>query len=348
MTTLEFHPPKGFQDGLVERLENRRTPAEILSARAPLRPDQRAALWRLLANAPQAVVVVPPALKTPPHLRDHLNYITRAGALTLRDESDLPLKGAKQIDEMIEDWRCADRLDSRRRINSPIARQFVLGGPPGASPQSVEAAAALHLGRLHGPGHPFVRVTHTDTNHPHVHAVVRVLGRDRRRLTLYHQDLAIYRESYARALRDVGVDADASPRWMRGRPGRGPTAGHWRSRAHFVEHGGNAPRWMEAQYLYAAQFAFRADLPADDRELKVLASQGRLRRSFLDLASRLAKSPEDADRQLGLAIVDHVRALPPPETERMQLSRQMRTTHRGAERSDRAVAPTSPAHERRR
>ncbi|MAK81576.1 relaxase/mobilization nuclease domain-containing protein [Phenylobacterium sp.] len=322
MGAPDFRRPRGFEEHRVDQPPNRRTPAEILSAQPPLQPDQRAALWRLVGKAPQAVLVVPRSLSTSLQLGGYLNYISRGGSLTLHDENGLPLKGRGQIEELVEDWRCVDQLDSRRRINSPIARRFVFGAPPGTSPEAVEAAARLHLRRLHGRDHPFVQVTHTDTDHPHVHAVVRVLGRQRRRLTLHHRDLAIYREDYAKALREAGVEADATPRWLRGQPGRGETAGHWRSRADFEEKGGPAPRWLEAQYLEAAQL-LRSSQPAGDRELRVIESRGRLHRGLLDLAWRLSRSPEEEDRRLSQALTTHVCRLPPPETERLTLSRQM-------------------------
>jgi len=343
MAAPDFRRPRGFEEHRADQPPNRRTPAEILSAQPPLQPDQRAALWRLVGKAPQAVLVVPRSLSTSLQLGGYLNYISRGGSLTLHDENGLPLKGRSQIDELVEDWRCVDQLDSRRRINSPIARRFVFGAPPGTSPEAVEAAARLHLRRMHGRAHPFVQVTHTDTSHPHVHAVVRVLGRQRRRLTLHHRDLAIYREDYAKALRETGVEADATSRWLRGQPGRGETAGHWRSRAHFEASGGPAPRWLEAQYLEAAQLLWSGQ-PAGDRELRAIENRGRLDRRLLDLASRLSRSPEEEDRRLSQALTAHVRSLPPPETERLTLSRQMRA--RIAELGE--SEPISPRRERLR
>lgn len=343
MADSEFRRERGFEERRANQPPNRRTPTEILSAQPPLQPDQRAALWRLVGKAPQAVLVVPRSLSTSVQLGGYLNYISRGGSLTLHDENQLPLKGHSQIEELVEDWRCVDQLDSRRRINSPIARRFVYGAPPGTSPEAVEAAARLHLLRAHGRDHPFVQVTHTDTSHPHVHAVVRVLGRERRRLTLHHRDLPIYRENYAKALREAGVEADATPRWLRGQPGRGVTAGHWRSRADFEANGGPAPRWLQAQYLEAAQL-LRSGQPAGDRELRVIESRGRLHRKLLDLATRLSRSPEEEDRRLSQAITTHVRTLPPPETERLALSRQMRLRALDRTRPE----PSPPRGERHR
>lgn len=322
MRASDFRSPQGFEDRRPDQPQNRRTPAELLGAKAPLTGGQRAALWRIVRGTPQAVVIVPTGLKTATQLRAHLNYISRHGTLPVHDEAGIPQPGPEGVGEMVEAWRAIDGLDSRRRSDAPLARRIVLSGPAGAAPDKVEAAARAHLAYMH-PEHPYVRVTHTDTPHPHVHVVLRALGRNRRRLTPQTRDLERYRENFAQALRQVGIEADASPRWLRGLAGRGLEPGQWRTARRFELDGGERPRWLEHQVSEASQIAFAAT-PDLDREMRVLTSQGRIRRAFLDLASRLSGSPELEDRRLGLAIQGYVRELPPPETERLAISRQMR------------------------
>lgn len=347
MGGAEFLRPRGFEDRRVDQPDNRRTPDELLRAQPPLRSNERAALWRIVSNAPQAVVILLPGLRTASQLQAHLNYVTRGGSLALRDEAGLALNGRDDLRELVDDWKVVERLDSRRRSDAPLARRLVLSGPAGASPVAVEAAAALHLSRTHA-SHPHVRVAHNDTAHPHVHVVIRSLGRNRSRLTPHSRDLVLYREGFAQALRDVGIEADASPRWLRGQAGRGPSVGQWRTGARFEIEGGPPPGWVKTQLVEAAQIAFSERPPPPDRELRVLTNQGRLRRSYLDLAARLAKSPELEDRSLGGAIEGFVRNLPSPETERLRLGRRMRPLQREPSQGAESALPRAPSRERGR
>lgn len=59
-------------------------------------------------------------------------------------------------------------------------------------------------------------VRHTDAPNPHVHLVVRALGADGERFSPKKDDLISWRESFAGALREEGIEADATPRRVRG------------------------------------------------------------------------------------------------------------------------------------
>lgn len=340
MARSDFRRERGFQDTETSDPLNRRSPLEILKARPPLTAPQRQMLWRWVKGAPQAVLVVPPPLKTGPQLTSHLKYITRSGHEPLRDESGLDLKGEASLKELSQDWACVDGLDSRRRSNSPLARRFVFSGPTGAPASAVERATVHLLARAIGAERPYVHVTHTDTDHPHVHAVVRCLGSQRRRLAPSITDMERLRERFAEALREEGVEADASPRWVRGLAGRGPLASHWRLQHEFETLDGPAPHWMRTQSLEAAKLAFSGVPPDANRELKILASQGSIRRSFLDLAQRLTESPEVEDRRLASAIEVFVRRMPPPETERLQLARRLKAAHSRSRKQYERAEPT--------
>lgn len=69
-------------------------------------------------------------------------------------------------------------------------------------------------GILDRQSYAFVR--HTDAPNPHVHLVVRALGADGERFSPKKDDLISWRESFAGALREEGIEADATPRRVRG------------------------------------------------------------------------------------------------------------------------------------
>ena len=58
--------------------------------------------------------------------------------------------------------------------------------------------------------------SHTDEAHPHVHVIVKAMSEDGQRLNIRKSTLAVWRESFAKALRNQGVPAHASSRVVRG------------------------------------------------------------------------------------------------------------------------------------
>jgi hypothetical protein len=57
---------------------------------------------------------------------------------------------------------------------------------------------------------------HTDQGHPHVHVVVRAKSDQGERLNIRKATLREWRRDFARYLRDVGIEADATERAVRG------------------------------------------------------------------------------------------------------------------------------------
>jgi hypothetical protein len=64
--------------------------------------------------------------------------------------------------------------------------------------------------------HEYVFALHTDEPHPHVHLTVKLRGFDGKRLNPRKADLQDWREAFAREMRDQGIEAEASPRSVRG------------------------------------------------------------------------------------------------------------------------------------
>jgi type IV secretory pathway VirD2 relaxase len=66
------------------------------------------------------------------------------------------------------------------------------------------------------PGHRYVVVLHTHQANPHVHLSVRAEGKDGQRLNPRKADLRRWRETFAEKLRELGIEAEASPQITRG------------------------------------------------------------------------------------------------------------------------------------
>ena len=64
--------------------------------------------------------------------------------------------------------------------------------------------------------HRYVMVLHTHQANPHVHLGVRAAGHDGKRLNPRKEDLPRWSETFAKKLRDWGIEAEASSQATRG------------------------------------------------------------------------------------------------------------------------------------
>jgi|SRR5215217_1176108 len=319
----EFHVVPGFEDLWRPPVRVRRVRPEAVLGRADMQP--RARLARLAARAPEVMVKVTGRTRDGAHLRAHLDYISRNGALALEDQDGVELRGREEVRETASDWAALADLDAGRRANSPISVSIVLSMPRETDPIAMRHAAADFARSAFGGRFDYVMALHTDAGHPHVHLSVRALGYGGERLNPKKADLAAWRQRFAEALRDRGIEAEATPRRARGvvrkperiaqrkigdrqRQGLGPVAGTVRS---------------------AYQEAGRAALGRDGEavrpwETALRERQARLRGMYLAQAAVLSRSPEEDDRTLAAAVRDFVARMPAVESRRQVLARELR------------------------
>src|SRR6185503_11619146 len=115
-------------------------------------------------------------------------------------------------------------------------------------------AADLFAGR-----HDYVFTLHTDTPRPHVHLSICSRGHMGERLNPKKADLELWRQIFAQALRDRGVEAEATPRRARGvtrKAERGPLR---RIRERHEAGQGDPARVRRDAYREAAKAAFQSD-----------------------------------------------------------------------------------------
>lgn len=155
-------------------------------------------------------------------IADHWAYISRNGEIPLEDEDGDTVKGRDELKELREEWQhggypIPDEGGRRRE-----AFNIVLSMPAGTRPEGVRLAVRDFAAREFA-GHQYVMALHTqDTDpddkpspHPHVHLCVKACGMDGRRLNPRKADLHRWREGFAEALREHGIEATATTRAQR-------------------------------------------------------------------------------------------------------------------------------------
>lgn len=323
-----FRTLRGFEDAWRPPV-GRRRPEEVLAGDGGR--AVRARLVRLVGRAPEVMVKVTGRTRDAAHLAAHLDYISRTGALALEDRDGWAVEGRAAVRELGDDWAAADLSERRRRTTTPLSRALVLSMPAGTDPYALRDAARAFAQRAFGERFEWAMALHTDEPHPHVHLTVRALGTDGARLNPKKADLQAWRALFAEALRDRGVEAEATPRRARGvsrKAERGPLR---RIRQRFAAGVGAMARVERSAWRAAAADLAGGPAAARDWDAALSARQARVRALYLGQARLLQGAERPEDRALGQALEAFVRGMPAPETRGQAYARRLREAARARE-----------------
>lgn len=180
----------------------------------------RAQITRTTRRSPEVMVKITNRLgagKGMAAIRNHLAYISRNGKLELETETGERLSDKSTIADFSEELKTHIRgipipeVSHRRE-----AFNIILSMPAGTPPEKVREAAREFLQDEFGDRHRYCFTLHTDTDKPHVHACVLASALNKgKRLNPRKADLQRWREGFAEQLRNIGIDANATPRRTR-------------------------------------------------------------------------------------------------------------------------------------
>jgi Relaxase/Mobilisation nuclease domain len=103
--------------------------------------------------------------------------------------------------------------------------------PAPTPPEKVLAAAKTFAREEFGAKHRYAMALHTHQQHPHVHLVVKAEGIDGRRLHIDKAMLREWRQDFATMMREQGIAANATPRFVRGQTKRAAKDAFYRAPA---------------------------------------------------------------------------------------------------------------------
>jgi len=220
---------------------------------------------------------------------------------------------------------------------------LVLSMPETTDPQAVRSAARAFAKELCGHNHEYVMALHhpgndKDSKQPHVHLSVKCLGFDETRLNPGRTDLQRWRETFAERLRDIGVDATATPRKSRGIVKKAE-----RSVIQHIVTGDKThlPRTSIAKQGREAEAARELShelqgIPVTPKpwEQAIAVKQEEIRNAWLAAANQLGRPVESTQHhdgngrgepsvELAVQIKAFVASMPPVETERQQIKAQL-------------------------
>jgi hypothetical protein len=284
-----------------------------------LSPAAKARLCRIARRTPEVMVKITGRPRGIVHLKQHLDYITRNGRLLAELQDDTKVETRADLRALHDDWLAANALTERSRPNPNAAQSvgIILSMPAGTPPDHLHDAARTWAREVLG-NHDWLLVRHDDRDHPHVHITARAVGHDGRRLIAGPADLQRWRETFARELRRLGIEAEATPRKARGIVPKPEVSAVHRITAR----GGNSVigKRREAEALRDA--ADRADPTPSAWERALQHRQRAIRETYLARAEQLECGEAD-DRRLAKDIRAFVAGLSVPLTRRQAMAAEL-------------------------
>lgn len=278
----------------------------------------RARLKGIVRKTPEVMVKVSGGGKGMRAIKAHMDYISRNGDVVLENEVGEIFHGKEAVRDLRDDWKFGQYgipEESQRKE----AFNIVLSMPPGTDRKSVTDAAREFAKSEFGGNFHYVFATHDDEKHPHVHLCVNAQGIDGTRLNPRKADLQRWREGFAEALREHGIEANATPRLVRGARRR--------------------TRRQPALHVDASQRRGESPERASKAAPKVV-------NGYAVLAKALAQGDQE-DRQLATGIVETVRSMVAPNrSEPTGPAMKPREPASDAPQVDRMPANKNPSHER--
>ncbi|MGE0642373.1 MAG: hypothetical protein AB7P24_01755 [Nitrospira sp.] len=248
----------------------------------------RQTLQAMVRRTPQVMVKLVRAPKGMKGISNNLTYISRDGLLEIEDQDGQVIKGKEAVADLKTEWRDGGMpiaADSTMRD----AFHLVLSMPQRTDPLSVQRAVR-DFARQEFTGFQYAMVLHTfetdpdphPSRHPHVHLTVKAAGLDGVRLNPRKPDLQRWRERFAEALREHGIEATTT------------------SRIHRTTH----ERW-KVQHLHDRTTQAKV-LDRQQRLTRLPRKQREVIHHYEQVMKTLARSERGEDRQLAADLVRYL------------------------------------------
>jgi hypothetical protein len=286
-------------------------------------PAQIEQIRRTVQRAPEAVVKVLPRDSNDLNAAGkHLDYIGRYGKLELETDEGERLQG-RRGKELLDDWdldideaRRQSRLTATKNRRPPkIVHKLVFSMPPGTPPDKV-LGAVRNLAREEFYGqHRYAFVLHTDELQPHVHLVLKAVSEQGVRLNIQKATLRHWRSEFARNLRLLGVEANATERAVRGETRKAKKDGIYRASLR------GDSTYVRTQAEAVAAELLRGNTRIERGKRTLVETRRQVEKGWHSVANLLAK---DGHHDLAGEVRRFVDRMPPARTEREFVADELR------------------------
>jgi hypothetical protein len=280
-----------------------------------LTPAQVEQIRWTVRRAPEVVVkVLPRASNDLKAVGKHIDYISRKGVLELETDDGEQLSGRMGKD-LLDGWdldiddvrRQAVLAATKGREPPKLVHKLMFSMPPGTSPDKVLGAVRNFAREEFWGVHHYAFVLHTDEAHPHVHLVLKAVNEKGMRLNIKKATLRQWRSEFARNLRLLGVEANATERAVRGECRKAKKDGIYRASLR------GDSTYVRAQAEGVASELLKANSHVELGKRTLVETRRKIEEGWSTLADKLHKvSHQDLARE----VRQFVERMPPPRTEK--------------------------------
>jgi len=272
-------------------------------------------IQRTVRRTPEVVVkVLPRASNDLKAVGKHLDYIGRKGELELETDDGQRL-GGRVGENFLDDWdldidalrRQANLAATQGRKPPKLVHKLMFSMPPGTPPDKVLGAVRNFAREEFWGQHRYAFVLHTDEPHPHVHLVLKAVNEQGVRLNIKKATLRHWRSEFARNLRMLGVEANATERAVRSESRTAKKDGIYRASLR------GDSTFVRAQAEAVAAELLQGSIRVEPGKRVLLETRRQIENGWRTLVDRLTK---DGRQDLAHEVQGFIDRSPPPRTEK--------------------------------
>jgi MobA/VirD2-like, nuclease domain len=305
----------------------------------PLSKAEIEYISRTVRRVPEVMIKVTGGARSLRGVESHLDYIGREGRGEIETDDAQQLQERGIGRELARDWdldidenrRHTERAVAAGRKPPRLVHNLVFSMPKGTPPDKLYEAVRQFAMEKFALQHRYAMALHTEQGHPHVHVVVKAVSEQGERLYIRKATLREWRRDFAKYLRDLGVEANATERAVRGQTSRSKTDGIYRAL-----HRGESTHMRGRVEGVARELAHGGLAPERGSEI-MLATRLAVARGWERLAKNLEREGQGELADLLWRFVD---SMPPVRTDRQAIAEALIARMRQA-RSREAPLPPS-------
>ena len=286
-----------------------------------LLPAQIEHIARTVRRTPEVMVKISGGGQSAKAVAAHFKYLSRRDFEIETDEGEQN-KGKEDVTALVEDWEldldAAESRSSYRGVSGPkptkLVHNIVLSMPAGTSATGVLEASRAFAREQFALKHRYALVLHTDQPHPHVHLVVKAMSEQGKRINIRKGTLREWRREFARHLRAQGIAANATARAV-----RGVTKPQKSDRIYRAMRAGRSTH-LQSRVESVAVGIRAGNIQVEPGKSEIVDTRRQVVQGWAGAAAALRSDGRDL---LAHEVVDFVRGMPQPQTEREWLAQAL-------------------------
>jgi hypothetical protein len=280
----------------------------------PLTQAEVAHVSRTVRRVPEVMIKVSGGARTLRGVQAHLDYIGREGRGEVETDEGARLQEKGFEKDLVKDWdldlevpRYTARAIAAGRRPPKLVHNLVFSMPFGTPPEKLLKAVRTFAREKFALQRRYALALHTDQGHPHVHVVVKAESEQGVRLNIRKATLREWRRDFAQYLRELGVEANATERAVRGKHDSAKLDGIYRAEQR------GASRHTRERVDGIARELLKGNLRVEAGKSKLIETRTAVQKGWWAISEILVA---EGQPELAAQVRDFAARMPAPRTDR--------------------------------